>query len=160
MEKVIRSTLRYLFQEYLKAPNINYAINGIVAQYDADPLAVSTYLLEKKWIRERWIFADNLISCRITVAGIEEIDSNFIHTRLRQLIGSLVEAGGTKGLSEILQNRLDEYVINLDIVFQLENLGMVKVEQWQGNILVMLTDSGKEFFLKNYPSLFSLMSLA
>jgi hypothetical protein len=159
MDKVIKSTLRYLFQEYLKAPNVAYSINGVTAHHHADPVAVSDHLLERNWIRERWVFQDDLVSCRITVAGIEEVDRVFIQTKLRQIIGDLLDSGGAKDLNEILQNNLNEYAINLDIVFQLEKLTMVKIEHRRGSIIISPTDYGKQFFRRKGNSLFALMSV-
>ena len=60
MEKVAKVVLRYLFQEYQKGPSILYSINGITALYKADPIAMSEYLLERKWIRETWIHQNKL----------------------------------------------------------------------------------------------------
>ena len=128
--------------------------------HGADPIAVSQFLLEKNWIRERWIFQDNRVSCRITVAGIEEVDSIFIRNKLRRIIGSLVSAGGTKELKEIFENRLEEYAVNLDIVFQLEKLAMVNIVRREGSIFISLTEEGKAFFSRKGKLLYSMMSIA
>lgn len=160
MTKAIRATLRYLFHEYLKGPNVAYSINSVTSAYNVDPIKLSDLLLERNWIRERWVYQDELVSCRITVAGIEEIDSAFIHNKLREIIGSLVEAGGTKDLTEIFQSRIEEYAINLDIVFQLEKLAMVEIRHRRGSLIVSLTDYGRQFFLKKGTPLFTLLSIA
>jgi hypothetical protein len=87
MEKVSKAVLRYLFQEYLKAPNISYTINAIAKSYKTDPVAVSEYLQERKWIREPWVYQDDVVTCRITVEGIEEINPVFIRNKLKGLLG-------------------------------------------------------------------------
>lgn len=74
MEKVPKAILRYLFQEYLKGPTVLYSINCVTDLYKTDPKRVSNYLVDKKWIREQWIYQNNLVACRITVEGIEEVN--------------------------------------------------------------------------------------
>lgn len=160
MNKAIRAILRYLFQEYVKGPNVAYAINAVAVLHNVDPVAISEYLLEKNWIRERWIFQDNLVSCRITVAGIEEVAPAFIRNKLRQIIGSLLDSGGAMDLGEIFQNKINEYATNLDIVIQLEKLAMVRMEHQHGCIIISLTDHGRQFFAKKRNSLFTLVSIA
>lgn len=160
MNKAIKTILRFLFHEYLKGANVPYTINAVAASCNADPVAISAYLLEKKWIRERWIFQDNRVSCRITIAGIEEVDRTFIHNRIRRIIGGLIEQGGTRDLKEILESKLDEYAINMDIVFQLEKLAMVRVEHHSAAIIISLTDYGRQFFLRKGNSSFVLMAVA
>src|SRR5688572_6515389 len=125
MEKVARATLRYLFQEYLKGPALSYAINAITDSYKADAVEVANYLSEKNWVREQWVYQNNQVVCRITVAGIEEITPAFIHGKLKSLIGGLVEGGGRKSLADIFQFRISEYAIALDIVYQLEKLSLI-----------------------------------
>lgn len=160
MNKAIKAILRYLYQEYLKSATVSYTINAVAASYKADPIAISAYLLEKNWIRERWIFEDNRVSCRITIAGIEEVDRTFIHNRVRRVIGGLIEEGGTRDLKEILESKLDEFAINMDIVFQLEKLAMVRVEHHSAVIIISLTEYGRQFFLRKKNSPFVLMAVA
>jgi hypothetical protein len=160
MEKVARAVLRYLFQEYLKAPNISYTINTITTNYKADPVAVSEYLQEKKWIREPWVYQNNVVTCRITVEGIEEVNPVFIRNQLRGLIGGLVEHGGRKSLMGIFEKNIEAYSIALDIVYQLEKLGLILIIHTAGEINIELTAYGWQFFEKKGRSLFALMTLA
>ena len=125
MEKVSKAVLRYLFHEYLKGPTVFYSINGVTDSFKSDAVAVSNFMMEKQWIREQWIHQSNLVTCRITVLGIEEINPAFIHNKLKYLIDGLVKAGGRKSLTDIFQNKIEAYAIALDIVYQLEKLELV-----------------------------------
>jgi predicted transcriptional regulator len=158
MEKIARATLRHLFNEYLKAPAVLYTINHIIAPYKADPIEVSSYLAEKHWIRERWIYQNNLVACRITVAGIEEVNPAFIYTKLKRLMVGLLSAGGRRGLMEVFDNNLQEYVIALDIVFELQKLGLIEIIHHGGNIEIELTESGYKFAERKGRSLFVLVA--
>jgi hypothetical protein len=160
MEKIIRATLRYLFQEYLKGPSVLYSINPITDQFKADPIKVSHYLLEQKWIRERWVHQNNSVTCRITISGIEEINPAFITHKLKQLLGALVHSGGQKSLQEIIENRIGEYAIALDFVNQLDKLGLIHIIHYMGEINIKLTPYGYQYFEKNGKPLFALMSVA
>jgi hypothetical protein len=160
MEKVAKAVLRYLFQEYLKAPNVSYAINAVTKSYKSDPSAVTDYLQARKWIREPWVCQNNIITCRITVEGIEEINPVFIRNKLKSLIGGLVEHGGRKSLMGIFERNIEEYSIALDIVYQLEKLGLILIVHSAGEINIELTAYGWRFFEKKGKSLFVLMSLA
>lgn len=160
MEKVARATLRYLFQEYLRGPSIPYAINHITDSYKADPVPVANYLSERNWIREQWVSRNQLVTCRITVAGIEEINPVYIHNKLKNLVGGLVSDGGRKSLMSIFQNKIEEYSIALDIVYQLEKLGLVNIIHEHGEINIELTSYGWKFFDKSGKSMLTLMAVA
>jgi hypothetical protein len=160
MEKAARAVLRYLFHEYLKAPNISYTINPITTSYKANPVDVSEYLQQRKWIREPWVYQNNVVTCRITVEGIEEVNPIFIRNKLKSLIGGLIEHGGRKSLMGIFQKKIEEYSIALDIVYQLEKLGLIMIIHSAGEINIELTAYGWQFFEKKGKSLFALMSLA
>jgi hypothetical protein len=160
MEKVSKAVLRYLFQEYLKGPTVLYSINGITDLYKSDPVAVSNFMMEKQWIREPWIHQNNLVTCRITVIGIEEVNPVFIQNKLKYLINGLVKAGGRKSLMEIFQNKIEEYAIALDIVYQLEKLELVKIIHEKGSIDIELTSHGWRYAERQDKSLFALMSVA
>lgn len=160
MEKVSKAVLRYLFQEYLKGPAVPYSINAITDLYKADPIAVSSFMMEKQWIREQWIHQNNLVTCRITVLGIEEINSIFIHDKLKYLITELVKAGGRKSLVEIFQNNIKEYAIALDIVYQLEKLELVTLIHEKGAIDVALTRQGWHYAENQGKSLFAIIAAA
>jgi hypothetical protein len=158
MEKIARTTLRHLFQGYVKAPAVLYTINQIITPYKANAIEVSDYLVEKRWIRERWIYQNDLVACRITVAGIEEINPAFIHTKLKRLMVGLLTVGGRRGLMDIFDNNLQEYVMAIDIVFELQKLGLVEVIHQGGNIEIELTQSGWRFAEKKGRSLFVLVA--
>jgi hypothetical protein len=160
MEKVSKAVLRYLFQEYLKAPAVLYSINAITDVYKADPIVISNYLMEKRWIREQWIHQDNVVTCRITVIGIEEINPLFIHNKLNFLVGRLIEAGGKASLTEILHRKIEEYAIALDIVYQLEKLGLIIILHEKGSIDIALTTQGWHYARKQGKSLLTLMAVA
>jgi hypothetical protein len=160
MEKVARATLRYLFQEYLKGPAISYPINSIAHAYKTDAIQLANYLSERNWIREQWIYQDEQVVCRITVAGIEEINPVFIHNKLKHLIGGLVHDGGRKSLMDIFAHKIEEYAIALDIVYQLEKLGLINIMHQQGEINIELTEYGWKFFERKGKSLFTLMVMA
>jgi len=160
MEKAAKATLRYLFESYLKAPNVPYTINLIARHYKCDPVILSTYLLERNWIRECWVFADNQVSCRITVAGIEEINPSFLHEKLRVLIGGLATCGGSKNLNDIFQDKIEEYPIALDIVHQLQKLNLIAINQKEGMLQIQLTEVGWTFFERKGKSLFAFMAVA
>lgn len=157
MEKVPRATLRYLFQEYLKGPAISYSINPITNSFKVDAELVANYLSERNWIREQWVYQDHQVVCRITVAGIEEINPSFIHSKLKSLIGGLISDGGRKSLMEIFQHKIEDYAIALDIVYQLEKLDLINIIHERGEIDIELTSYGWKFFEKKGKSLFSWM---
>jgi hypothetical protein len=160
MEKVARAVLRHLFHEYLKGPSVLYNIRPVTDLYKADAAEVSQFLLDKQWIRERWVHQSNSVTCRITVSGIEEINPAFIKTKLKQLIGALVHAGGQKSLMDIFDNHIQEYAIALDLVYQLDKLGFIHILHRDGEINVELTPYGYQYFEKNGKFLFALMSVA
>ena len=145
MQKVAIAVLQYLFRQYQKGPAILYSINSVTNSYKTDPIAVSEYMLEKKWIREQWVHQNNIVTCRITLEGIKVIDPLFIQHRVRELLNELVKGGGKKSLTEILQIKVDEYAIALDIVYQLESLDFVTFAHEDGNIYIDLTDKGRTY---------------
>jgi hypothetical protein len=159
VEKIARATLRYLFHQYLKGPSVLYSINQITDQFKADPIKVSHYLQEQKWIRERWVHQNNTVTCRITVSGIEEINPAFITQKLKQLIGGLMHAGGQKSLQDMFENRIGEYAIALDFVNQLDKMGLIHIVHHMGDINVELTAFGYHYFEKRGKFLLPLMSV-
>ena len=158
LQKAANDILRYLFAEYLKGPAVVYSISPITRKYDINPVELSDYLLENGLIRERWIYPGDGISCRITIKGIEEVNPAYVREKLRQLVGGLGQSGGSKELLEILTYKLEEYSISLDLVKQLETLGLVKIRHPQGSILVELTVEGWRYYEKGSRSFFTLMS--
>lgn len=160
MEKVARATLRYLFQEYLRGPAVSYAINSITDSYRANAVEVANYLSERNWIREQWVYQNNHVTCRITVAGIEVIDPRYIHSKIRNLVNALVNEGGRKSLMAVYQHKIEEYAIALDIVYQLEKLSLVNIVHDRGEIHIELTSYGWKFFEKKDRPLMTLMVAA
>jgi len=160
MEKVARATLRYLFQEYLRGPAVSYVINHIADSHGANSVQVADYLAERSWIREQWVHEDSKVTCRITVAGIEEINPKYIHNKLKSLIGGLVVEGGRKSLMGIYQHKIEEYSIALDIVYQLEKLSLISIIHERGEINIELTPYGWKFFEKKDRPLLTLMVAA
>ena len=157
-QKAAKDTLRYLFAEYLKGPAVIYSINAITRKHNVSAVALSDYLLTLDFIRERWVYPDETVSCKITIRGIEEIDPIYVREKLRDLIGGLGEAGGSKELLEILVHKLQEYSIALDLVKQLETKGLVKIRHPQGSIVVELTERGWKYYETGSRSFFTLMS--
>ena len=98
--------------------------------------------------------------CRITVLGIEKINPAFIHNKLKYLIDGLVKAGGRKSLTEIFQNKIEEYAIALDIVYQLQKLELVTIINDKGTIDVELTTQGWQYAEQQGKSLYMLMAVA
>ena len=159
-EKVTEEVLRYLFREYLKAPNVVFAIDHIIRKHQLDPVVFSEKLLADQFIRERWVYEDDSVTCRISVHGIEHINPTFVQDKLKQLVGGLMRAGGSQSLLEILQHKIEEYAIALDFVRQLEALGLVTSEKVANSIVVTLSDEGKRFFDKSSRTIFTLMAVA
>jgi len=148
LEKPGRYVLRYLFSEYKKGPSVIYPINEIVKKYAVDAVALSDYLLEKGWIRERWIYAGNEVACRITITGIERIDPAYFRKKVDQIIAGLASAGSPRALLEILEFNIEEYAIASDFVNQLERLGLVKIQNPDNTITVELTNAGRRYYAK------------
>jgi hypothetical protein len=160
MEKIAKATLRHLFQEYLKAPSVLYSINPITDLYKADAIRISDYMLEQNWIRERWVHQNNIVTCRITVGGIEEVNPSFIKQKLKQLLSGIIHCGGQKSLTAIFENNIQEYAIALDFVYQLERLGLINILHRDGELNIELTAYGYQYFEKKGKFLFALMSIA
>ncbi len=160
MERVAKAVLRYLFHQYQKAPAILYSINGVTNQYKADPIAVSEYLLEKKWIREHWVHQNNLVTCRITVEGIEEVNPTFVHAKLKSIIAVLANGGGIKSLAELYQARIEDYAMTLDIIYQLQMLGLVTIFSQAGTLQIELTALGLKYDENPSKPLLALMAIA
>lgn len=156
-EKPSKEVLKYLFSEYLKGPSVIYRINRIAKKYAVNAVALSDYLLDNQWIRERWIYPGDVVAARITIRGIEEIDPVYVRSKLAQVIGGLADAGGSKDLLEILEFRIEEYSITLDLVKQLEILGLVAAHHLQNTIVVELTDKGRAFYEKGSRTYFTLI---
>lgn len=157
-DKAAREILHYLFAEYIKGPAVNYTINGIAKKLRVDVMDITDYMLEKGWIRERWIYSSDAVGCKITIRGIEQVESAWVRERLRQVIGGLGEAGGSKDLVEILQYKIEEYSIALDIVRQLENLGLIVIKHPRDSIVIELTEEGRRSYEKGSQTFFTLMS--
>jgi hypothetical protein len=160
MEKVARATLRYLFQEYLRAPAVCYAINPITDSFKHDAVEVANYLSEKNWIREQWASNSHHVTCRITISGIEEINPKYIHNKLKSIVGGLVVEGGRKSLMDIYQSKIEEYSIALDIVHELQKLSLIHIIHDRGNIYIELTPYGWKFFQKKDRPMMTLMIAA
>ena len=160
MEKVSKAILRYLFQEYLKGPSVQYSINEITNRFKSDPVAVSNFMMDRHWIREQWIHQTNLVTCRITVLGIEEVAPAFVHNKIKYLITGLIKAGGRKSLTEIFEKKIEEYAVAFDIVCQLENLGLVTIMHDEGSLDITLTTEGWQYLEKQGKSLYALMAIA
>ena len=158
MEKAALETLRYLFAEYLKGPAVLYAINKVAERFGVDAIKLSDYLIQNSWVRERWVYSENIVACRITIKGIEKVDPVYVSDKLRQVIGGLGEAGGTKDLMEILSYKLEEYSIALDIVKQLESMGFVKIKHPENSIVIELTEEGRRYYEKGNRTFFTLMT--
>jgi hypothetical protein len=160
LEKIAREALRYLFQEYQKAPTVVYSIDTVARRFKVDAVLLSDFMVENLWIRERWVYPNNSVSCRITIRGIEEINPSYVRHKLQQLIGTLGESGGSQSLMEILQYNIEEYSIALDMVKQLESLGLVKSDHPEGMIVVQLTDDGWKYYEKGTRTFFTMMAVA
>jgi hypothetical protein len=158
-EKIAKECLRYLFTEYLKAPTVIYTLAPIVRRHKLNAVEFSDFLLGNGWIRERWIYPDDTVGCRITVKGIEEVEPVYVREKLGQLIGGLVDAGGAKPLLEILEFKIAEYAISLDIVNQLDALGLVVIHHPKNSIVIEITDSGRKFYERNGRAFMTLMSV-
>jgi len=160
LQKASHEVLRYLFHEYQKAPTVSYAIDTIAKRLKTDVIELSDYMLANQWIRERWVYSSNEVSCRITIRGIEEIAPSYVREKLLQLVGTLGESGGSKSLMEILQFRIEEYAIALDMVQQLETLGLVRSTHPKDAIIVELTDEGWKYYQKGSKTFFTMMAVA
>lgn len=158
LEKISLETLRYLFAQYLKGPAVVYSINQVTDKSKFTAEEVSDHLLASEWIRERWMFPDNKVTCKITIKGIEAINPVYVRAKLRQIIGGLGEAGGSKELLAILENNLKEYSVALDIVRQLETMGYIRIRHVNNNLLIELTNDGRAFYNRGSKSFFTLMA--
>ena len=74
--------------------------------------------------------------------GIETIDPEYVRERLDKIVSSLAESGSAKALLEILEYDLKDFPIALDLVNQLERLGMVKIHNPNNIVMVELTAAG------------------
>jgi hypothetical protein len=160
MDKVAKAVLRYLFQMYQREPAVLYTINEVTSLYEADPIVLSDYMLQQKWIREQWIYENNSVGCRITIEGIEVIEPLFIHNKLKKLVGALVDGEGRKSLMQLFQHNIKEYLIALDLVHEMEKRGLVTILHVEGNIEVQLTADGWRYSENDGRHLFALMSVA
>lgn len=158
LERATRQTLKYLFSEYQKGPAVMYPINDIAKKHHIDAVELSDYMMEKGWIKERWVYPGNKVSCKITIQGIEEIAPAYVRERLRNMIGGLGESGGSKALIEILEQKLQEYSIAMDMVRQLEQLGLIEVRHPDDTIVVELTDEGRKYYERGSKTFFTLMA--
>jgi hypothetical protein len=160
MDQVAKAILRYLFQNYQKAPNVLYSINSITDSYTSDPIAVSEYLSERKWIREQWTSDNNDVACRITVEGIQAIDPHFIQNRVKRIVTELTSIHGRLSLDQLFQNNIKEYAITLDVIHEMKERQLVSVHHTAGKIEVELTTEGWRLAENEGKHLFILMSVA
>jgi hypothetical protein len=156
LEKPAREVLRFLFTEYLKAPAATHSINGVAKKCKIDPDELGAYLISHDWVMD--LYSGSTVACRITIKGIEEIDPIFVREKLKQVIGGLGEAGGSKELIEVLSYRIEEYSITMDIIRQLENLGFIEVGHRRDSIVIKLTEKGRGSYQKGSRSFFTLMT--
>ncbi|HYG19122.1 MAG TPA: hypothetical protein VD816_09335 [Ohtaekwangia sp.] len=157
-QKVARGILRYLFKAYLKGPSIIYNINSAVQSNKVNVVNLSDEMLERAWIRERWIYPGDVVACRITILGIEEVYPTYVRTKLSYLMGSLADAGGSKDLMEILEYKIEEYSIALDLVKQLELLQVVEIRHQGDSFVIQLTDKGWLNYEKGRRTFFTLVA--
>ena len=160
LEKAVVPVLRYLFSEYKKGPSVLYPINAAAGKQRVDPLALSNYLLDKGWIRERWIYSSNTIACRITIAGIHKVDPQYVRSWMDEILGSLLRAGGARPLLEVLEHNVAEFSIASDIVNQMERLGFVSISNPDNSIVVTLTHKGQSFVEQKKTELPNMMLIA
>lgn len=158
IEKQAPYFLKFLFHEFLKAPTVVYSISPLAKKLKIDAVEMSDHLLQRGLIRERWVFPDNSVGCRITVRGIEEIDPVYVRERLSLILGNLVAAGGSASLLEILEDNLEEYSIALDIVQQLELMKLVRLQHPGNSIVIELTDEGRHFYERSNRTFLSLLA--
>ncbi|HEY0740003.1 MAG TPA: hypothetical protein VGD40_01025 [Chryseosolibacter sp.] len=158
LERASKETLRYLLTEYLKGPAVPYNITAVARRHNILPGALSDYMMEQGWIRDRWLYQNGDVTCRITIKGIEEIDPAYVRTKLRQVIGGLGEAGGRKQLTELLEIKISEYSITMDIVKQLDGLGFIRIHHPENTIVIELTEAGWKYYEKGSRTFFTLMS--
>ena len=158
IERASRETLRYLLAEYLKGPAVPYSISAIAKRHGVSAVVLSDYLLDNGWVRDRWIYANGDVTCKITVKGIEEVDAVYVRTKLRHLIGGLGEAGGSKDLTDLLEIKLSEYSITMDIIKQLDTLGFIRILHPANKIVIELTEQGWKYYEKGSRTFFTLMS--
>ena len=90
--------------------------------------------------------------------GIEEVDAVYVRTKLRHLIGGLGEAGGSKDLTDLLEIKLSEYSITMDIIKQLDTLGFIRILHPANKIVIELTEQGWKYYEKGSRTFFTLMS--
>jgi hypothetical protein len=158
MQKLAREVLKYLYAEYLKGPSVLYNISAIAKRDNASPVALSDYLLENLWIRDRWIYQNGDVTCKITIKGIEEVDPAYVRMKLKQVIGGLGHAGGRSELTSLLEINISEYSVVMDIIKQLDNLGLIKIVRPENNIVVELTELGWVYYEKGSRTFFTLMT--
>lgn len=155
-EKPAKDALRFLFNEYLKAPAAIHPINGVAKKYKVDPDELGGHLVTHGWVRD--LYSGTTVACRITIKGIEEIDPIYVREKLKQVIGGLGEAGGSKELIEVLSFKLEEYSVAMDIVRQLEQLGLIEIRHPKDSIVIHLTEKGRGYYQKGSRSFFTLMT--
>jgi hypothetical protein len=158
LEKIAKETLRYLFHEYQKGPTVIYSIAPVSKKFKVNAVELSDYLLERGLIRERWIYPDDSVGCRITMKGIEEVDPAFVREKLSWMIGGLMDAGGSRPLLDILEFRIAEYSVALDIVKQLEALRLVVLRHPKNSIVIEITEDGRRFFDRSGSKMMTLMA--
>lgn len=158
IERASKETLRYLLAEYLKGPAIPYNISGIAKRHGFPPTVLSDYMMENGWIRDRWIYQNGDVTCKITIKGIEEVDAAYVRTKLRQVIGGLGEGGGRKELTDLLEIKINEYSITMDIVKQLDAMGFIRILHPSSSIVIELTEEGWKYYEKGSRTFFTLMS--
>jgi hypothetical protein len=158
LEKSAKESLRFLFSKYLKGPTALYEFNSIAKRFRVNPVELSDYMLDKGWIRERWVYSGDVVAGKITIKGIEEIDPIYVRDKLSQIIGGLGEAGGAKPLIEILENKVSEYSIAMDMVRQLEHLKLIEVRHPKDTIVIQLTEDGRHYYERGSKSFYTLMA--
>jgi hypothetical protein len=157
-EKPAKDALRFLFAEYLKGPAVHYSIQAAAKKHKVDIVELSDFMLDRLWIRERWVYPDNNVVARITLRGIEQIDPVYVRNKLKHVIGGLGDAGGRKELLELLENKLEEYSLTMDLIKQLDDLGLIKILHPANQIVVELTPDGWKYFEKGSKTFFTLMT--
>lgn len=157
LEKASQDVLRHLFADYLKGPAVQYQINKYMKS-KTDAVALSDFMLNHHWIRDRWVYPDNTVTCRITIRGIEEVNPAYIRHKLKEVIGGLGEAGGSKHLIELLELKVTEYSLTMDLIKQLEDLRLINLLHPKDQIVVELTPDGWKHFEQGSKRFFTLMT--
>jgi len=146
LEKAKLEILTTLFANYKQSPGSLTDIHFLSLKYKIDSVQLSEGLKAEGLIKNLMFLPKDAVVCKITINGILEIDSQYVHQLFYNVINGMGEAGGKGDIVLLLKTDKEHYQIVLDTAHELVRRGLIKIQSgaFETNQLIAeLTLNGK-----------------